>query len=667
MIGPVDVVIAGGTEETSRLLFSALEEGGYEPVTARWAGSAADLRAALAGRRPQVVIADLGGPGLDAAETVATVQADAPGVPVIVVCAPRDEEQALAIMAAGACDVVPLDRLVRLVPAVRREIWRRDPQAEEILTRRTHALQTLHQVALDIGEESEMSAVLRYIMKRAVDLLGADQGGGIWLYQPAEDMLYLVEAVGPPESRLGARLAPDTGVAGHVFRTQSSLVIDHYDAWEGRTEEYVRLLGANAMLVVPLLWRERAIGVLGVVAQRAFEAEDVQLAEMLAAQATVAIVNARLRDQLEQQTLTLADEVIHQTVEIRRQKEQAQTILHSIDDAVMLLNTGGIITYVNRAFTALLGHAPEAAIGQHFATVISAETLRLVLSHQARDGSSWHGEAVLSRADGAPCEVDVAVIPVSGAAGEVDSLVVSLRDIGRFKQLDRMKTRFMQHISHELRTPLSSIQLYAELLKANPPPEKRASYLAVLETEIGRLIRLTEKVIDLTRLTDPDATRAWTTFSLAALFDQVMMQFQAAADRVGITLHTGPLPRDLPLLRGHRGLLARALGEVVENAIQFSPPGGSVELSACWWPGEDGTPALALEVRDSGAGIGADEPGRVLAEAFYRGEVGESGHVPGIGLGLTITRVILERHGGWLDARNAESGSGSVFSLILPV
>ena len=116
---------------------------------------------------------------------------------------------------------------------------------------------------------------------------------------------------------------------------------------------------------------------------------------------------------------------------------------------------------------------------------------------------------------------------------------------------------------------------------------------------------------------------------------------------------------DFPTLWGDEDLLVRALSELVENAIIFCGDGGTIWLAARRADGE-----IAIDVHDDGPGIAAEELSRILASTFYRGEIGESGHIPGIGLGLAIARLIVEGHDGQLLAESSDTGS--TFTIQLP-
>lgn len=421
---------------------------------------------------------------------------------------------------------------------------------------------------------------------------------------------------------------------------------------------------------VPIQHEDKIIGLLNVDSSEPgfFSAAQAESLHAFAHHAAVAIVNARLHDQLQKQAIRLAEEVMEQIAEIRRQQEQADAVLHNISDAIMLLGPEGHITYVNQAFTTLIGYEPEECIGRPHMDVLQANAPVPAVIEDKIDTVSrhrtWYGEMVVLDKQGTPVEVEIAIVPVFGLDGKLESLVGSIRDIAHFKQLDRMKTRFMQLVSHELRTPLSSIQLYTELLAANKAPEKQAAYISTLQDETKRLIRLTEKVIDVTRMTQPDAADQWVSFAPDELLQGALAYFDNSAHTAEVTLSATPPAGTTRHVRGNRALLARALHELVENAIAFTPAGGSVTLSVVVNEADD---EVGLAVRDTGTGIKDDDVQRIMADMFYRGDLEQSGHIPGIGLGLTITRVILERHDGYLTVANAEPPDvGCTFTIWLP-
>ncbi len=170
---------------------------------------------------------------------------------------------------------------------------------EEVLKKHNRALQALHQVSLEIGSELKMPILLHSIMERAVALLDADRGGGIYMYEADENVLRLVEGTGINADRVGFVLQLNEGMAGQVFRSGNPLIVNDYTHWKGRATVLVSS-PPSAVMGVPLLLDGGVIGVLGLFAnshRRIFAAEDVRLAELFAAQVGVTIKNARLYEQ----------------------------------------------------------------------------------------------------------------------------------------------------------------------------------------------------------------------------------------------------------------------------------------------------------------------------------------------------------------------------------
>ncbi|MCP4694861.1 MAG: response regulator [Desulfobacterales bacterium] len=190
---------------------------------------------------------------------------------------------------------------------LQREIAGRE-RAEEELARRNEALHTLHEVTLDIRSDLEMPTLLRRIMLRAAELLDAELGGGIYMYDGNEKVLRLVEGSGENQGRIGRILQLDDGVAGRVFETARPFFVNDYNAWEGRVPSQVSRTPL-AVLGAPLILEDRVIGVLGLLAEagrRTFTRQDAQMVEMFASQAATAIESVRLYERLADKNRELA-------------------------------------------------------------------------------------------------------------------------------------------------------------------------------------------------------------------------------------------------------------------------------------------------------------------------------------------------------------------------
>lgn len=227
-------------------------------------------------------------------------------------------------------------------------------------------------------------------------------------------------------------------------------------------------------------------------------------------------------------------------------------------------------------------------------------------------------------------------------------------------QLEQERRLFIGAIVHDLRTPLFSLRGYLEGLAKGvaDTPEKRARYVAVAQEKADALERLVDDLFSYTRLEYLDQAPRPEPLDLAELLQRltVGLQPQAAAKDLEITYQQSSTPC---LVDADRHLLARALENVLDNAIRYTPNGGQLEIS-CQIDGD----RAAVAIADSGPGIpAADLPN--LFKPMYRGEASRNRRTGGAGLGLTVARRILNAHGGDLTAGNRPEG-GAIFTATLP-
>jgi signal transduction histidine kinase len=240
-----------------------------------------------------------------------------------------------------------------------------------------------------------------------------------------------------------------------------------------------------------------------------------------------------------------------------------------------------------------------------------------------------------------------------------------------------MKDQFVSLISHELRTPLTSILGYLELVLDDddqPLTDEQRSYLTTVERNADRLLRL---VGDLLFTAQVDAGRFTLTpadVDLAAVVRAAEESVRVTAANAGVDVVVD-VPSDGLVVAGDAVRLGQACDNLVSNAVKFTPAGGRVTLSlhAAWRtsdgeivgePRPDALPVAQLAVSDTGIGIPATEQGKMFTR-FFRASTAQKNAVPGVGLGLAITKAITTAHGGTLDLVSAE-GAGTTFTLTLP-
>jgi signal transduction histidine kinase len=224
------------------------------------------------------------------------------------------------------------------------------------------------------------------------------------------------------------------------------------------------------------------------------------------------------------------------------------------------------------------------------------------------------------------------------------------------RESERMKTELVNIVSHELRTPLASVLGFtALLLKREFDPPARRHYLGIIDAQARRLAALLEDFLDVQRIEHQGLELSAENVDLASLLDEQAQLYaaQSPKHRLEVALADRPLQ-----VRGDPNRLAQVVGNLLSNAIKYSPEGGVVELAAMRHDGE-----VRVSVRDEGLGIPSDQQERIFTK-FFRGDAAATG-ITGTGLGLAVSREIVEAHGGRIGF-DSDPGTGSTFWVELP-
>ena len=230
----------------------------------------------------------------------------------------------------------------------------------------------------------------------------------------------------------------------------------------------------------------------------------------------------------------------------------------------------------------------------------------------------------------------------------------------RLRELDRLKDEFVSLVSHELRTPLTSIRGYVELLldDGETLTADQRRFLEIVDRNSERLLELVADLLFLAQIEAGKLVIEVESVDLNQVVEECVETSSPAADARGIRL-SAHLDR-VPTIQGDRARLAQVLDNLVSNAVKFTPRGGRVDVRL----DAEGETAV-LEVEDTGLGIPADEQGQ-LFDRFFRSSNATQNAIPGTGLGLTITKAIVERHGGLIEVDSAEN-VGTTVRVRLPL
>jgi signal transduction histidine kinase len=236
-----------------------------------------------------------------------------------------------------------------------------------------------------------------------------------------------------------------------------------------------------------------------------------------------------------------------------------------------------------------------------------------------------------------------------------------MRDVTHFKELDEMKSEFVATVSHDLRAPLTFIRGYATMLMmVGDLNDKQHDYLDRILQGIEQMSALIDDLLNLRRI-EAGVGIEQEPCRLGVVLVEAVDTMRARATAKGITLRLEPTEGS-PTVVGDQTLLRQAIGNLVDNAIKYTPAGGQVSVGMEIKPSDS---EVVLHVSDTGIGIAPEDQLR-LFEKFYRIKRRETGNVPGTGLGLALVKSIVERHQGrvWVESK---LNQGATFYVALPL
>lgn len=315
--------------------------------------------------------------------------------------------------------------------------------------------------------------------------------------------------------------------------------------------------------------------------------------------------------------------------------------------------------YINQALTHLSGYTIEEWQGylhplkSDTLTAEDFEALNQAIYDAVDRLGIWRGELRLRRKDGSEFDAGLTCTEVTGADGEVVGAVTIIRDISVEKALQEQKSRFVANASHELRTPITNLKTRLYLLRKQP--EKMDYHLQVIEDVTGRMQRLVEDMLDVSRFERGLIPLYRQEVILQKLVSRVVEVQRAEAERKHIHLICQLPPAPLRVFVDPERV-TQVITNLVVNAINYTPEEGFVFVYAA----SEGEDRAAIHIRDTGVGIAPDQLQQVF-QPFFRASQGVSG---GTGLGLTIVKDIVELHGGTIDVES-RVGLGSRFSVKL--
>lgn len=511
------------------------------------------------------------------------------------------------------------------------------------LATRKSEVEALRNVIGSIANQTESGAVLQQVARQAAQVIGAD-AVGILLLDGDELVLKTAWELGvEPEA---VRLARGQGMAWQSVLTKQLVQVEDYRRdWKGAPDFPIATEVFGAVMCTPLIAGGDPLGAMMAVASkqgRMFDREDAYLLQLLAAQAAVAVTQGHLFH--EQAALTNA---------VEQSRNQLETVLASTDSPVIAIDRSFAVIFANPAAQALFGgFNPEVrgSIAELLPASAFPANLRGALRELRRNRTLTY-EAEFGE------QVFLAHVARLGGP-RVEGWVTVLNDITQLKELDRLKSEMVRMTSHDLKNPLQAAMSNLELLRDDVyddgTQDVRESVDAI-DRQLMRMNRIIRGILDLERVKNGvialELCRPERIIKDAA---QEMAEF-AREHEVTLTSESAPV---LPPVACDVEQFGRALINLVENAIKFTPSGGRVLLKAISHNG-----FVDFVVSDTGVGIAPDQQERVF-DRFFRAKQKGVEHVSGSGLGLSLVKTIVANHKGqiWLDS---EEKVGTTFTIRL--
>jgi PAS domain S-box-containing protein len=523
-------------------------------------------------------------------------------------------------------------------------------------------MSALMEASIIINSTRNLEELLKIIMQSAEKVMQAE-ASSVFLIDNEKNELYFEVATGPKENEVKKiRLKMGEGIAGWVAYTGESLLVPDVSKdprFAKRVDDQTKFI-TRSVICVPLKVRNQTIGVVQVlnrIGGNSFAKSEIKFLEALASQAAIAIENANLYEHLEERAEQLNKELKVANVNLSIEKLRIESIVQSMEDAVVAINKDNQIVMINRvaerifdinakqAYAGMLSeYIKNKMIIDNFNAVLEAKsTLKNEVKFQL--GKKEHTFAAV-------------FTPIISEKQEAAGSVAVFRDITEIKELDKMKSEFLNMVSHELRTPLTPIQAYSELMMVrNVDPEKVKNYANIINKETQRLGSLIGDLLDLSRI---DAGKGLSLtleeMDFTELLRTVYETFKNASLKHKIIL---TIPEKSETILFDKNKMIQVMTNLLSNALKYSPDGGNIYITM-----DDRDGKIYTTVRDEGLGISKEDLPRIF-EKFYRVESEAVKKIGGTGIGLPIVKYMMDLHNGSIDVKS-EVGKGSEFTFYIP-
>ena len=517
------------------------------------------------------------------------------------------------------------------------------------------------------SEISEMQETLKRMMMRIAMITQASKCL-FMVHDPETNELFS----DPPAHGLedeqvqGFRIPVEGTAAGECFTTGKEQIIYDADTDERALRENLSSLGVKNALCTPLIVQKhddetnkviesRTIGILYVFNKRfggVFMQEDIQLLNRMARN-TAAIIN-------------MAESVRV----IERERDEVIETIESLSMGLIMVSKSGRIAQMNNSALRVFGlKRDEIGGGKTYDEVIKDEEVTALIRRSLTEDAETAEEITLpdrESEDGSSRVFQMETAQVRTEGGDAIGTAIIVNDITQIKNVDKMKSAFVSTVSHELRTPLTSIKGFVSTLVDDKddsfPPEMRHEFYTIIDDQCDRLKRMIDDLLSVSRIEAGNALDLNVTeVNLRKTVETAMrIQESSTSKKENHTLSFEIAPEVPATIQADGDKIEQIIGNLVSNALKYSPNGGNVKVTA-----EMKTPEMVqFDVSDQGMGIPPEHVSK-MGERFHRVDNRDTRTIGGTGIGLFLVKNLVNFHGGemWVDS---EVGKGSVFHFSLP-
>ncbi|HET7482384.1 MAG TPA: ATP-binding protein, partial [Actinomycetota bacterium] len=345
-------------------------------------------------------------------------------------------------------------------------------------------------------------------------------------------------------------------------------------------------------------------------------------------------------------------------------RSRIETIMQSMADGLVAVGAERKILAFNREAENMTGISASVAMGRPLDEVFDVrDSQGQSVTLPIYDLAPGSVDGIFIQPEGEkPLPVTVVSAPLTDEQGDAVGGVLVMRDMSREREVERMKTEFLSNISHELRTPLTPIKGYAEILgRKDIPPEKAEKFVHGILESTARLERIVQLLVDFSAMEAGRLEPHTKAVDISAMVDSLAEEWAGRTDRHDVI---ADVDRAAPMVVGDERLLRRSLEEVIDNAVKFSPYGGTVRLEVKPVSGNGHGDLVEVSVSDEGIGIPPEDISRIFSD-FHQLDGSETRAYGGLGLGLAFVQRIVEAHDGTVRVESRPT-EGTRFTIAIP-